>query len=32
VLRKSSGVATKVVVGNADAFDLPSHVCSPIIW
>jgi hypothetical protein len=29
--RKSSGKATKSVVGEADAFDLPSHLCSPII-
>tara|TARA_R110000751_G_scaffold3930_3_gene18406 strand:- start:57616 stop:57753 length:138 start_codon:yes stop_codon:yes gene_type:complete len=30
--RKNSGEATNAFVGEADAFDLPSHVCSPAIW
>jgi hypothetical protein len=29
---ESSGGATKAIAGEADAFDLPSHLCSPIIW
>jgi len=32
LMRESSSGATKAIVGKADAFDLPSHVCSPIIW
>jgi hypothetical protein len=26
------GFANKLIVGKADAFALPSHLCSPIIW
>jgi hypothetical protein len=31
LMRESSGEATKAVIGRADSFALPSHVCSPVI-